>query len=43
MVYCLVVFVYMNLGGQFFNKTRLVEKLEFFFGFGFKVDCSDWF
>ena len=31
MVYCLVIIVYVNLGGQFFNKTSLVEKLEFFF------------
>ena len=47
MVYCLEIIVYVNLGGQFFNKTSLVEKLELFlhlglclivlicFGFGF--------
>ena len=34
MVYCLVIIVYVNLGGQFFNKTCLVEKLEFFFHLG---------
>ena len=31
MDYCLVIIVYVDLGGQFFNKTSLVEKLEFFF------------
>ena len=30
MVYCLVIIVYVNLGGQFFNKTSLVEKLRLF-------------
>ena len=34
MVYCLVIIVCMNLGGQFFNKTSLVEKLEFFLDLG---------
>ena len=55
MVYCLEIIVYVNLGGQLFNKTSLVEKLELFlhlglclivrigFGFGFVVDCYDWF
>ena len=43
MDYCLINIVYVNLGGQFFNKTSLVEKLELFFAFGFMVDCSDWF
>ena len=55
MVYCLEIIVYVNLGGQFFNKTSLVEKLELYlhlglclivligFGFGFVVDCYDWF
>ena len=43
-----MIIVYVNLGGQFFNKTSLVEKLEFFFdlslwlivmiGFGLGVD-----
>ena len=36
MVYCLIIIVYINLGGQFFNKTCLVEKLEFF------LDLSLW-
>jgi len=31
MDYCLVIIVYVDLGRQFFNKTSLVEKLEFFF------------
>ena len=47
MDYCLINIVYVNLGGQFFNKTSLVEKLELYldlglwlivmigFGFGF--------
>ena len=26
-----MIIVYVDLGGQFFNKTSLVEKLEFFF------------
>ena len=55
MVYCLEIIVYVNLGGQFFNKTSFVEKLELFlhlglclivligFGFGIVVDCYDWF
>ena len=55
MDYCLINIVCVNLGGQFFNKTSLVEKLELYlhlglclivligFGFGFVVDCYDWF
>jgi len=34
MVYCLVIIVYVNLGGQFFNKTCLVENLELFLHLG---------
>ena len=55
MVYCLEIIVYVNLGGQFFNKTSLVEKLELYldlglwiivmigFGFGIMVDCYEIF
>ena len=47
MDYCLINIVYVHLGGQFFNKTSLVENLELYldsglwlivmigFGFGF--------
>ena len=38
-----MIIVYVNLGGQLFNKTSFVEKLELFFGLGFMVDCYDWF
>ena len=53
--YWLINIVYVNLGGQFFNKTSLVEKLELFlhlglclivligFGFGIMVDCYEIF
>ena len=34
MDYCLIIIVYINLGGQFFNKTCLVEKLELFLHLG---------
>ena len=34
MVYCLVIIVYVNLGGQLFNKTCLVEKLGLFLHLG---------
>ena len=38
-----MIIIYVNLGGQLFNKTSFVEKLELFFGLGFMVDCYDWF
>ena len=31
---CLVIIVYVDLGGHFFNKTSLVEKLELFLHLG---------
>ena len=34
MDYCLINIVYVNLGGQFFNKTSLVEKLELYLDLG---------
>jgi hypothetical protein len=34
MDYCLIIIVYINLGGQFFNKTCLVEKLGLFLHLG---------
>ena len=55
MDYCLINIVCVNLGGQFFNKTSLVEKLDLFlhlgfwlivmigFGFGIMVDCYEIF
>ena len=37
-------FLFINLGGQFFNKTSLVEQLEFFFDWGmwlvFLIACG---
>ena len=34
MDFCLINIVYVNLGGQFFNKTSLVEKLELYLDLG---------
>ena len=34
MDYCLINIVWVNLGGQFFNKTSLVEKLDLFLHLG---------
>jgi hypothetical protein len=44
MGYCFMMMLFHKFGGQFFNKTSLVEQLEFFFDWGmwlvFLIACG---